>query len=429
MSKLVIKGGTPLRKSDFPKWPVFNQKEIKAVQQVVKSGHWWRYSFGEGLDYTESKKGQRSQVAVFQEQFARFQGAKYGVACNNGTAALDILVRALDIGPGAEVIVPAYTYVAGVTCVLQSNAVPIFVDIDPNTYNIDPDRVIEAITDRTVAIIPCHFGGQVADMDRLREIALKHNLLIIEDAAHAHGSKWKGLGAGAIGIGGIFSFQNAKNMTAGEGGLITTNDGKLAERVESLTWSGRRHGHPWYEFFDLGWNARLTEFQGAILRVQLTRLAEQNKKRRDNAVYLTKRMKEIGGLDPVVIDPRGETYSVHIFMIRYNPEEFGRLSRQKLLEAVNAEGIPAFSGYTHAVYSNPMFLEKKFYGKGCPISCGFYGQELNYSDFAAKCPVSERACAYEAIWLEHRLFLGETRDMDDIADAFLKVKENLPELL
>jgi dTDP-4-amino-4,6-dideoxygalactose transaminase len=429
MSKLAIRGGDPIRKEDFPAWPIFDEREQKAVNDVLKSGKWWRYSFGEGVDWHEAEEGDRSQVAIFQEEFARFQGSKYGVACVNGTAALDMLVRALDIGPGMEVIIPAYTYVAGATCILQSNAVPIFVDVDANNYNIDPKMVEKAITPNTVGVMPCHFGGQMADMDSLLEITKKHGIHLIEDAAHAHGSRWNGKGAGTIGIGGTFSFQNAKNMTAGEGGIVITDDEKLAERIESLTWSGRRRGRPWYEFYELGWNYRMTEFQGAILRIQLTRLEEQNKKRRENASYLTKRLLEIGGLDPVVIDPRGRIYSVHIFIIRYNPVEFKGLSREKLIVAINAEGVPAFSGYTHPLYKNPMFLGKKFYNNGCPISCSLYGKNLDYRSFEEKCPVSERACSYEAIWLEHRLFLGNKKDMDDIAEAFIKVKQNLEELL
>lgn len=429
MSELAIHGAQPIRDEDFPKWPVFDQKELQAVSEVVKSGHWWRYSFGQGLDFKESVEGPRAHTALFQTEFAKYQGAQYGVACANGTVALDMLVRALDIGPGMEVIVPAYTYVAGSTCVLQSNAVPVFVDIDPNTYNIDPDSVEKAITPNTVALIPCHFGGQVADMDRLIQIAAKHNLMIIEDAAHAHGSRWRDMGAGAIGVGGTFSFQNAKNMTAGEGGLVTTNDPSIAERIESLSWSGRRKGHPWYEFFELGWNARMLEIQAAILRIQLTRLEEQNQKRRENAAYLSERIKEIEGLDPVIIDSRAAHYSVHIYMIRYNPGAFHGLSRAKLLEVVNAEGIPAFSGYTHPLYRNPMFLNKQFYGKQCPLSCGFYNNSIDYASFAETCPVSERACNHEAIWLEHRLFLGSRKDMDSIADAFIKVKDNRTELM
>ena len=218
-------------------------------------------------------------------------------------------------------------------------------------------------------------------------------------------------------------------MTAGEGGLVTTNDPGVAERIESLSWSGRRKGHPWYEFYELGWNARMLEIQAAMLRIQLTRLEQQNQKRRENAAYLTDRISEIEGLEPVVIDQRAAHYSVHIYMIRYNPDAFSGLSRAKLMEAVNAEGIPAFSGYTHPLYRNPMFLNKQFYGKGCPLSCGFYDKSIEYAAFSEMCPVSERACDYEAIWLEHRLFLGEQSDMDSIANAFTKVKKNLSALL
>ncbi len=349
MAKLAVNGGRKVRSKDFPTWPVFDDQEEKAVLKMLNSGKWWRFSYGEGIDWHEPKKGDRSEVALFQEEFAQFMGAKYGIACVNGTGALDMIIRALYIGPGDEVIVPAYTYVAGATCILQSNAVPIFVDIDPDTYNIDPERIEEAITGGTKAIIPCHFGGQVADMDRIMEIAQRHNIFVIEDAAHAHGSEWNGKGAGTFGIAGAFSFQNAKNMTAGEGGIVLTNSYEIAENIESLTWSGRKHGRPWYEFYQLGWNYRMMEFQGAILRVQLKRLEEQNSRRRENAAYLTKLLKEIGGLEPVVIDPKGAKYSVHIFMIRYNPEEFRGLPRAKLLKAVNEEGILAFSGYTHAV--------------------------------------------------------------------------------
>lgn len=425
MSRLAIHGGAPVRTRGFSSWPVFDHRELEAARQVIESGRWWRYS----LDEAQDLQGERSQVALFQEEFARYQGAGCGVAVANGSVALDIAVRALDIGPGMEVIVPGYTYVTGVTCVLQSNAVPVFVDISPDTYNIDPDAVERAVSERTAAVLPCHFGGQVADMDRLQEICRRRGLRLLEDAAHAQGSRWKGRGAGAIGAAGVFSFQNAKNMTAGEGGLITTDDPALAERMQCLAWAGRRRGRPWYEFHELGWNARLTELQAAMLRVQLTRLEEQNRRRRENAAYLTGRLQQIGGLEPVRIDPRGEHWSVHIFMIRYDPQAFGGLPRARLLEAVNAEGIPAISGYTHAVYANPMFREQRFYGRGCPVSCGHYGRSLDYAAFAESCPVCERACASEALWLEHRLFLGTREDMDSIAEAFSRVKEHAAELL
>lgn len=429
MLKLAMNGGKKLRSKKFPAWPVFTNEEIKAVTSVIESGNWWRYSYGQGIDFSETKEKEIAQVVRFQEEFANHQGAEYGVGCVNGTLALDMTVRALGIGPGDEVIVPPYTFVAGVTCVLYSNAIPIFVDIDPNTYNIDPDKIEEAITDRTKAIIPCHFGGQVADMDKLQEIARKYNLIIIEDAAHAHGSEWDGKGAGTFGAAGTFSFQNSKNMTAGEGGIVLTSDAEIAEKVESLTWSGRKKGRPWYEFYQLGWNARMLEVQGALLRVQLKRLENQNAKRRENAKYLSQMFREIGGLDPIEILPKGEKCSFHIFMIRYNPKEFKDLPRARLLDAITAEGIPVYHGYTHPIYRNPMFLDKNFFGKGVPIDCDFYGKKLDYRDFKEKCPVAERACEYEAIWLEHRLLLGSKKDMEDITGAFQKVKSNLDELM
>lgn len=420
MSKLALKGGPAVRTEDFHPWPVFDAREEEALLRVLRSGHWWRYSYTSGVTMEESDEAGQSQVRLFQEEFARHHGSAHGIACNNGTAALDMVIRALGIGPGDEVIVPAYTYIASCTCALQSNAIPIFVDIDPDTYNIDPGRVEEAITDRTRAVIPCHFGGQVADMDRLLKIGAEHDVAIIEDAAHAHGAEWDGRKAGSIGIAGTFSFQNSKNMTAGEGGIVVMDDAELAETVESLTWSGRAKGRPWYEFHRLGWNNRLTELQGAILRPQLARLQEQNAVRRANTQALTEMLSQVDGLDPVKIDPRARTCSVHIYMIRYNPEAFGGLPRETLLEAVNAEGVPAFSGYTHALYSNPMFVNKAFHAPGCPE---------DYTAFAEVCPVTERAVAYEAIWLEQRLFLGTRRDMEDIAEAFTKVKQNVAELL
>ncbi len=429
MAQLAIRGGKAVRTEDFPQWPVFDEREERAIEQVLRSGKWWRYSFGEGIDLHETGKKGKSRVAEFQEAFAQHQGAKYGVACASGTAALDLAVRALGIGPGKEVIVPAYTYVASSTCVLQSNAVPIFVDIDPDTYNIDPDRIEEALTPNTAAIMPCHFGGQIADMDKLAVLAEKHNILLIEDAAHAHGSRWRKRGAGTIGICGAFSFQNAKNMTAGEGGILVTSNEELAERVESLTWSGRKRGRPWYEHYQLGWNYRMTEFQGAILQIQLSRLEEQNKRRRENATYLSEKLRSIEGLEPVRIDPRARNYSVHIFIIRFNPEYFKGLAREKLVDAINKEGIPIFGGYTHPLYKNPMFLNKSFYQKGCPITCGFYQNYIDYEGFSERCPVSERACDYEALWLEHRLFLGTKSDMDDIAEAFQKVKGSVDEII
>jgi dTDP-4-amino-4,6-dideoxygalactose transaminase len=429
MSKLAVRGGAPVRQKPFPSWPVWDRTEERALLEVLHSGKWWRFSYAAGLDLREPTTGDRSRVVEFQEKFAQFQHARYGLACANGTAAIEIILKALGVGPGDEVIVPAYTYVATATAVLQVNAIPIFVDIDPENYNIDPKRVEQAITPRTRAIIPVHFSGQSADMDALLAIAKNHNLYLVEDAAHAHGSEWKGVRLGALGDGGTFSFQSSKNMTAGEGGIIVTNRQDTAELCESYLWAGRAPGRPWYEHHRLGWNYRLTEFQAAILLQQLNRVEQQNSTRTENARYLTSEISKIGGLKPMWVDPRVTSHSYHIYMLRYSQEEFGGLPRSAFVEALNAEGVPCMVGYSHGLYKNPMFLEQNFYPKGCPVSCGHYNQPLDYRKFIELCPVTERACSDEAIWFEHRLLLGTRQDMHDIIAAIVKIRANASELL
>jgi dTDP-4-amino-4,6-dideoxygalactose transaminase len=425
-TKLAINGGSPLRQKPFSPWPVFDHEEEKALLGVLQSGKWWRFAFGQGVDLAEPEQGDRSQNVLFQEEFAEQHQCKYGIAAANGTATLEMGIRALDYDIGDEIIVPAYTYVASATCVLQNNLVPIFVDIDPDTYNIDPDRIEKAITDRTRAIIPVHFGGQPADMDRIMPIADKHGLAVIEDAAHAHGCEWKGKKAGSFGIFSSFSFQATKNMTSGEGGILCTNDQALAAECESLIWSGRQVGRPWYEFHRLGWNYRLTEFQGAILRVQLKRLDEQVRHREKRARYLSEKLNAIEGISPLLHDERTTLHGYHIYMFRYNEGSTG-LSRQKFIDALAAEGIPAFSGYTFPLYKNPMFLEKKFINGSFPLGTTYHA-DIDYASFENLCPVSERACNSEAVWLAQNIFLGTEKDMDDIAEAVKKVLDHKDEI-
>jgi dTDP-4-amino-4,6-dideoxygalactose transaminase len=264
MSQLAFFGGSPLRTKPFPSWPVFDVHEEQALLEVLRSGKWWRYSYGEGVELREPEAGQpRSRVAEFQEAFACLQGAQYGVACANGTAALEVALKALGTGPGDEVIVPAYTFIATASSVLMVNAIPVFVDIEPDTFNIDSKRVEEAITPNTKGIIPVHFAGQAADMEAILSVARLHNLWVLEDAAHGHAGSWKDRGLGSIGHAGTFSFQASKNMTAGEGGLITTSDRDLAVLCESYVWAGRKLGRPWYEHY------RLTKSGGCLLDLQV----------------------------------------------------------------------------------------------------------------------------------------------------------------
>ncbi|MCL5670953.1 MAG: DegT/DnrJ/EryC1/StrS family aminotransferase, partial [Acidobacteria bacterium] len=300
-------------------------------------------------------------------------------------AAIEVVLKALGIGPGDEVIVPPYTFIATASSALLNNAVPIFADIDPETFNMSPSQAEKAITPNTRAIIVVHFAGNAADMDAFLQVAARHNLILIEDAAHAHGASWKGRGLGSIGRAGTFSFQASKNMTAGEGGLISVNDKDLAIRCESYMWAGRDFDRPWYEHHRLGWNYRMTEFQGAILLEQLKRIAAQNARRHQNAVYLNNRLAEIPGIRPLAQRDYATKHSHHIYIFRFDESLFGLL-RSEFLAALEGEGIPCSAGYAHPLYKNPMFLNQEFYPRGCPLTCGHYNRKIDYAPFADACP-------------------------------------------
>lgn len=398
MKKLAINGGTPVRRRPFPKWPIYDRLEQSAIQEVLKSRRWGC------LD--------GNKVSEFENKFAKYQGAKFGICTVNGTASLRVALQALNVGAVDEVIIPAYTFVATASAILDVNAIPVFVDINENTYNIEPDKIEEAITERTKAIIPVHFAGMPSDMDRIMEIATKHNLFIIEDAAQAHGAEWKGRKVGAIGDIGCFSFQSSKNVTCGEGGILLCDDEELAKRCRAIVNHGRREHAPWYMHYELGSNYRMTEFQAAILIAQLTRLDEQNKTRNDNGKYLTERLNKIEGIEPLNRDEHVTVHAYHLYIFKYDKKLFANASREQFVKALNAEGIPATTGYAMPLYRQPAFET---------ISFGKY----NYSSLHL--PVSEAACK-QSVWLPQNLLLGSKADMDDIVEAIEKIKLNAKEL-
>lgn len=406
MNRLALFGGDPVRVKPFASWPAFDEREERYALEVIRSGRWWQYTLGEAVDAGASSSSP-SKVAEFQRRFADAQGARFGIACASGTAALEVALRAMGVGPGDEVIVPPYTFVATAAAPLLIGATPVFCDIQLETLNMSPERFEQAITPRTRAVIPVHFAGLAAGMDAILDIAKRHGIAVVEDAAHGHGGTWKGQGLGSIGAAGIFSFQASKNMTAGEGGLITTNDEDLAEICESLIWGGRHAGQPWYTHYRLGWNYRLTEFQGAILLAQLERLAEQTARRRANAGYLTDRLRGIPGIRLLETPDSATGHAHHIFAFGVEAKEFG-LTREQFLEGLQAEGIPASGGYAHSLFRNPMFLDPAL--------------GVDPEKYMALCPNSERACR-EMVWLEHRLLLGDQDDMEDIARAAGKLHE------
>lgn len=396
-------GGLPVRdivQRPWPKWPIYTAEEEQALLSVLHSGAWWSV---EGTQCTE-----------FEKEFAAFQDAKYGVACTNGTAALEISLRALRIGCGDEVIVPPYTFVATASAVLAVGAIPVFVDIDGATLNIDPALIEAAITSRTRAIIPVHIAGRPADMDAILELAHRHGLHVIEDAAQAHAAEWRGTKVGAIGDLGTFSFQASKNLNAGEGGLIVGNNEELADAAWSVANVGRVRSGRWYEHRVLGGNFRLTEFQGALLRIQLQRLPEQTKRRSENAARLRSLLEGLEGIALPAEDSRITMHAYHLFTFRYQAGCFGGLGLKEFVSALSAEGIPCSTGYV------PLYREGLFASKAAGIGAWCQvGRQIDYPQLSL--PVCEQVCQ-DTVWLPQTLLLAEPADMDDVAAAVAKLQ-------
>ena len=339
-------------------------------------------------------------VETFEKEFAEYIGVKHAIAVNSGTAALHIAIASLDIGPGDEVIVPPFTFIATASSIIHNNAIPIFADIENKTYTLDPESVKKNITNKTKAIIPVHLAGVTANMDPLLEIAQENDLFIIEDACQSHGAKYKGKRVGSMGDLGTFSFYPSKNMTTGEGGMVTTNNNKLARQCRLL----RHHGEPyWYTYNRLGWNYRMTEIQGAIGRVQLKKLDEYIKVRNANAHYLTEAVNQINGIDaPYIPDYCEPAYNYWIG--RIHPELIG-LDKDQFISKFPKSKIL----YPKPLYETKLFQQKIGYPKGCPWSCPFYGKELDYTTL--KLPVVEKV-AREIFALD--IYPGITKEeLDD----------------
>jgi dTDP-4-amino-4,6-dideoxygalactose transaminase len=406
MSKLAINGGEKIRTKPWLKWPVWDEHEIKALEEVIRSGHWGRLDGG-------------TKVAEFEKAFAAYQDAKFGIAVTSGTAALTVALKAAGIDVGDEVIVPAYTFIATASCALQVNAIPVFVDVELDTINIDPVAIEAAITPRTRAIIPVHWQGRAVDMDRILDIAKRHNLVVVEDACHGWGATWKDRKVGAIGNLGGFSFQSSKNITSGEGGIVLTDDEELAGKAYSYQHIGRLPGRPFYEHHYVGWNFRMTEFEAAVLLAQLDRLEEQTLRREENAKFLDERLSHIEGIRPLRREPYMTRISWHGYSFRYEEDAFGGVPRARFLQALNAEGVRAGGGYSHTLYKNPLFIERRF---------GRITEFVKFPDYrAVNCPNSERLCQ-EHVILDHAMLLGTLEDMRDIVSAVEKIRENVEEL-
>jgi perosamine synthetase len=398
---LALLGGNPLRTKPWPTWPIWNpETDEKRLLEVIRSGVWSR----------------ASMVSEFEEKWAATVGAKRCLSVVNGTNALIAALAQFDIRGGDEVLVPAYTFIGTVAPVLATGAMPVFVDIERDTFQMDPAKIEARITPRTRAIIPVHILGLPVD------IARKHNLVVIEDACQAHMAEINHRKVGTLGDAGCFSFQNSKNLAIGEAGAIVSNDDAFMDRCFSY----HNYGNPYGTVSGVigigtliqGTKLRLSEYQAAIGLAQLERLDQQTTLRNENAAYLKAKIEKIPGILPYRLYDEVTRAAYHLFPFRYQPEAFKGLPREQFLKALNAEGIPCLGGYAplnKMPYLNDAFQSKN-YRKMYPK------EMLNYNRYLENnhCPANDKLCQ-EAVWLTQNMLLGSRSDMDDIANAIGKI--------
>jgi dTDP-4-amino-4,6-dideoxygalactose transaminase len=370
----------------IPRWPVATDRELELLREVFESTQWG---------------GSHALVERFEHEFAVFQHCRFGISVANGTLALEAALAMAGIGPGDEVIVPAISFISTATAVSRVGATPVFVDIEPYSFNVDPERAAAAISRETKAILPVHFGGPLADMDRLCRLAAESNLIVVEDAAHAHGSEWNGKRAGSLGLAGTFSFQNSKVMTAGEGGMVVTNNEEYAARVRSFANQGRLPGEGWFHHFTLGTNLRLSGLQAAVLLAQLERLPEQIRLRERNAGLILAELKGVPGLRFQEVPAAVGAHSYYLLLGRLDAKRFG-MSRDEFHRALVDKGIPCTPFYPHPLYGNPVYR-----GGGCRVE---------------PCPVAEE-CIQDAFWLPHRVLMGDEETTRRIALAIRQLHD------
>ena len=421
MSKLAILGGIPIRNTKtnpWPQWPVWDKNEEKALIETLNSGIW---------SYNGPKE------IEFNREFAEYTGAKYVITAANGTVTLQLALEACGIGLGDEVILPGLTWQATAATVLDVNATPVLVDVYEDTWCIDTKEAEKAITPRTKAIIPVHLYGSFADMDEILRIARKHNLYVIEDCAHKHGGEWNGKKAGTIGDIGSFSLQLSKLLTAGEGGILTTNNFELFEKLDALRNCGRRpepanlseinKGEG--QYFDQGnflqsGNYRITEFQAAILTEGLKRLPAQNKLRDENAIYLNSVIKEIPGIFTIRRDKRETQEAYYNFSFRYIKDQFNGLAVEKFRKALTGElGIevaPSYAPLNNCSLYVPLTKPARHKLND------EYWKAIDPSRF--NLPVSDRIHYEESACIHHKILMGSRGDMDLVAAAISKVYDN-----
>lgn len=407
MSKLAAFGGNPIRTESYPKWPVYDQRDFDAVIRTIKSGRWG------GFPYPGPN------TAEFARKFAEMQGGNYAVPMMNGSITMEVALRAANIGWGDEVIVPAYTFKATASMPMAAGAIPVIVDVSPDNYCIDPQRVEEAITDKTKAVIIVHLAAQMADMDAIMAIAQKYNLIVIEDSAHAHKAEWRGMGSGTIGDFGSFSLQSSKILTTGEGGVLLCKDKVMAERAASIIDCGRPKDVKG-QHFTMGVNYRWSEIHAALGLIALERFPDQMVQRETMADYLEECLRNIPGIHMLKRDPRHNRRSFYRYVIKMDNDHFG-CDHEVFCYALRDEGIPVDTGYP-AMHRYDLFQPKL---SKLPVPSVF----PEYFDFERMVlPVVEQASTRESVWLGEKLFRAGQKGIDDFIAGLAKMNENRDEL-
>ncbi len=413
IAKPAALGGSKAFTGNFPGWPVLDQTEEKALLDTLHSGHWFR--------------GSGKSVARFEDEYEKLTGARHALATASGTAALTTVMGALDLGPGDEVITTPYTFVATYNVIVLNYALPVFVDTDVESFQIDANKIEAAVTPQTKALLPVHIGGSPANLDKILEVGQKHKLPVIEDACQAHLAEWRGKKVGTLGLAGCFSFQASKNLCSGEGGAVLTNDDQFAETCYNFHNQGRGRAVTGYNFTYAGTrgsNLRLSEFQGSLLVAQMARVREQTNRRTENAKYLTQLLGAIPGIQPAKLHEGTTRSAYHLYMFRYDAEKFAGLSRAKFLAALGKEGVGASSGYgrmNQDTYVTSLAKDKHF--------LKVYGEQ-RMQDWLAQtlnCPQNDKVCE-QAVWFTQNMLLGPRGDMDQIAEAIRKLQRSAGEL-
>ena len=410
MGKLALNGGAPVAKgvSENTKWPLWDRNDREAVIKVLESGDWCRLHPG-------------SAAEEFEKKFAVFQDAKHAIATANGTVSIELCLRTLGVNAGDEIIVPALTFIATASAVANVGAIPILADSDPDTFCISADSISQSITERTRGIIAVHYGGYPVDFDAILPVAKKHNLFVIEDCAHAHGTEWKGTRVGAIGTCGSFSFQQAKSLSSGEGGAVLSNDSNFHERAMLIHNIGREVGLPGYAHRILSSNYRLSEFQSALLISQLCSLDKQVKTRQANGDFLAEELSQLGGLEPLKRDPRVTGRGYYYFCTKYDSHAFDGLPRERFVEALNAEGIPCGTAYGVPLHKQPAFRKDN-------LRLVYGNRTDNLPDYdQLRLPIVEELCKRQ-ITFYHTLLLLDRDKLALVIEAVKKIKDNLHEI-